>query len=161
MLPISVAALMTPHWVARHLEVARGIDRVILPGPLPRRSGSDRREGGGIAGRARPGGPPRPAATLRHDDRPLEGYGAFDIEILAEINHAPRLSIDDVARAGPTVSRRGGRRDRPGLRSRADPGRMSGDAVAALRQEGLRVSIDSFDPVEVARRGRPPAPSWC
>ena len=31
-LPISVAALMTPTWVARHLEVPAGIDRVILPG---------------------------------------------------------------------------------------------------------------------------------
>ena len=31
-LPISVAALMTPKWVARHLEVPAGIDRIILPG---------------------------------------------------------------------------------------------------------------------------------
>ena len=31
-LPISVAALMTPKWVARHLSVSEGIDRVILPG---------------------------------------------------------------------------------------------------------------------------------
>src|SRR5208337_80080 len=31
-LPISVAALMTPRWVGRHLEVPPGIDRVILPG---------------------------------------------------------------------------------------------------------------------------------
>ncbi len=31
-LPISVAALMTPKWVARHLDVPEGIDRVILPG---------------------------------------------------------------------------------------------------------------------------------
>ena len=31
-LPISVAALMTPAWVARRLEVPPGVDRVILPG---------------------------------------------------------------------------------------------------------------------------------
>src|SRR4029078_11066942 len=31
-LPISVAALMPPKWVARHLDVPEGIDRVILPG---------------------------------------------------------------------------------------------------------------------------------
>src|SRR4051794_5289669 len=31
-LPISVAALMTPAWVARRLRVPPGIDRVILPG---------------------------------------------------------------------------------------------------------------------------------
>src|SRR3954447_25210914 len=31
-LPISVAALMTPQWAARHLEVPEGADRIILPG---------------------------------------------------------------------------------------------------------------------------------
>src|ERR1700677_1840718 len=31
-LPISVASLMTPKWVARHLEVPEGVCRVILPG---------------------------------------------------------------------------------------------------------------------------------
>src|SRR5215831_10117128 len=31
-LPISVAALMTAPWVARHLTVPPGIDRVLLPG---------------------------------------------------------------------------------------------------------------------------------
>src|SRR3954447_24999668 len=31
-LPISVAALMPPKWVARHLVVPDGIDRVVLPG---------------------------------------------------------------------------------------------------------------------------------
>src|SRR5689334_13446299 len=31
-LPISVAALMPPRWVARHLEVPEGVERVVLPG---------------------------------------------------------------------------------------------------------------------------------
>ena len=31
-LPISVAALMTPKWVARHLEIPAEVVRVILPG---------------------------------------------------------------------------------------------------------------------------------
>src|SRR6185312_9310619 len=31
-LPISVAALMPPNWVARHLVVPEGVRRVILPG---------------------------------------------------------------------------------------------------------------------------------
>src|SRR3954449_9292704 len=31
-LPISVAALMPPKWVARHLDVPSGIDRIVLPG---------------------------------------------------------------------------------------------------------------------------------
>ena len=53
-LPISVAALMTPQWVARHLEVPEGVEKVILPGILPGRPGSGRRA---IAGRARRVGP--------------------------------------------------------------------------------------------------------
>ena len=31
-LPITVAALMTANWVARHLSAPEGVDRVILPG---------------------------------------------------------------------------------------------------------------------------------
>jgi dihydropteroate synthase-like protein len=76
-------------------------------------------------------------------------YGKYDIEIIAEINHAPRLRREDLltqaqryAAAGADVIDVG-----------CDPGSTwtgLGDAVRALRQRGLRVSIDSFDPVEVA-----------
>src|SRR4051812_41833380 len=31
-LPITVASLMTPKWVARHLEVPNGVDHIVLPG---------------------------------------------------------------------------------------------------------------------------------
>ena len=31
-LPISVAALMTPKWIAAHLEPLEGFDRVVVPG---------------------------------------------------------------------------------------------------------------------------------
>ena len=40
-LPISVAALMTPRWVARHLDVLEGVERVILPGYCQGDLGSD------------------------------------------------------------------------------------------------------------------------
>src|SRR5215211_2605394 len=52
-LPISVAALMPPKWVARHLVVPPGIDRVILPGlclgdlsPVVEKTGGTRVERG-------------------------------------------------------------------------------------------------------------------
>ncbi len=74
-LPISVAALMTPKWVARHLSVPDGIDRVILPGycrgdlgPIVARS---RR----CPGRAGPGRPARLAALLRPGRCQPSGYG--------------------------------------------------------------------------------------
>ena len=107
-LPISVAALMTPRWVARHLEVAEGVDRVILPGycqgdlaPVVERARGVPVESGPEDLRDLPrhfgqaGGEPA-------------GYGAYDIEILAEINHAPRLERDELIRQARAISRRKG-----------------------------------------------------
>ena len=51
----------------------------------------------------------------------------------------------------PSGSRRRRRRDRPGLRSGRRPGPASAMPCRPLRDAGLRVSIDSFDPVEVAQ----------
>lgn len=146
-LNITVAALLHAEWIARRLELREQFDRVIVPGwcqgdlrilqekfglpfergpkdlfDLPEYLGGQRRE---------------PADLSR-----------YDIEIVAEINHAPqwdqaalvveakRLSASgaDVIDVGciPGVSWSG-----------------IGDCVAMLRTEGLRVSIDSFDRAEV------------
>jgi dihydropteroate synthase len=147
-LPISVAALMTPRWVARHLDVPQGTDRVVLPGHC-------RGDLSAIEAKAGTGvvlGPedlrdlPR---YLGQDDSRLDGYGAFDIEILAEINHAPRLGLDAIlAEADHDVAEGADRIDLG-----CDPGGPwsgVGDAVKALRDRGYKVSIDSFDPTEVA-----------
>jgi dihydropteroate synthase-like protein len=147
-LPISVAALATTPWIARHLQVAAGAESLVLPGlcggeldVLTQSTGLAVQRG--------------PADLL---DLPeffgLGGartadYGGYDISILAEINHAPRLSRADLlvqARAyrasGADVIDLGCDPDMtwPGV----------GEAVRALRGEGLRVSIDSFCPAEVA-----------
>ena len=94
------------------------------PRPLPGRPRAGRREGRGVAVEL---GPEDLRDLPRHfgqADARLEGYGAFDIEILAEINHAPRLdprraSLDEADR----FVARGGRPDRPGLRPRRPVGR--------------------------------------
>ena len=147
-LPISVAALMTPRWVARHLEVAEGIDRVILPGHC-------RGDLSAIAEKTRAEvvlGPedlrdlPR---FLGQADTRLEGYGAFDIEILAEINHAPRLTLDAILAEADRFAADGADRIDLGC----DPGDTwggVGDTVRALVDRGYKVSIDSFNPAEVA-----------
>jgi dihydropteroate synthase len=148
-LPITVAALMTPKWVGRHLDVPHGIDRVILPGhcrgdltPVRARTGSVPIELG-----------PEDLRDLpRHfgqEEARREGYGGYDIEILAEINHAPRLAREELVAAADRL-----------IRERADIIDLGcdpastwdevGDAVKALRDRGFRVSIDSFDPREVA-----------
>src|SRR5438046_1354694 len=94
-LPITVVALATTPWIARRLTVPAGTDRVILPGlcagdlePVQARAGvatergpSDLRD---LPEYFRAAGTARP------------GYGAHDITILAEINHAPRLAREEV-----------------------------------------------------------------
>ena len=89
-LPITVAALMTPKWVARHIEVPADADAVILPGycqgdmlPLQQKSSIPVHSG------------PRDLRNLPEflgaEHISAESYGDYSIEILAEINHAPRL----------------------------------------------------------------------
>jgi dihydropteroate synthase-like protein len=146
-LPITVAALMTGPWVARHLSVPPGIDRVVLPGwcagdlaPVAavahvpvERGPKDLRDLPALFGR-RPGPPP--------------GYGAHDIAILAEINHAPRLPPGELLARALALRDEGADLIDVGC----DPGLTwagAGEAVRALRGAGLRVSIDSFDPAEV------------
>jgi dihydropteroate synthase-like protein len=146
-LPITVVALATTPWIARHLSVPAGIDRVILPGLC-----------GGDLGvlRASTAVPvERGPADLR--DLPeffrlastaRAGYGAHDIAILAEINHAPRLTREELLARARAYAASGADVIDVGC-DPASPWSGVGDAVKALREEGLRVSIDSFDPAEV------------
>lgn len=141
-LNITVAALMTTNWVARHLAVPPGIDRVILPGlcrgdiaevPLAERGPNDLRDLPEFFGKK--SGPP-------------PGYGRWDIEILAEINHAPKKSREAIL----AEARRYRASGADVIDLGCDPGGPwpgVGDAVKMLRDDGLRVSIDSFDTVEV------------
>jgi dihydropteroate synthase-like protein len=147
-LNITVAALMTADWVARHLAVPAGVGRVVLPG-LCR---GDVEEVSRVAGVPAVLGP----ADLRdlpeffggQPAGPPPGYGAFDIEILAEINHAPKKTADAILAEARHYRESGA----DVIDLGCDPGGPwpgAGDAVRLLRDDGLRVSIDSFDPAEV------------
>jgi dihydropteroate synthase-like protein len=141
-LPITVAALATTAWIARHLTIPPGIDRIVLPGlclgeldvlaPLGvpvERGPKDLRDLPEHFGKA---------AT-----RPAD-YGTFDIEILAEINHAARL--EPATLLAQATALRAASADVIDLG--CDPGGAwsgIGDAVRGLRDLGLRVSVDSFD----------------
>lgn len=147
MLGITVAALMTTPWIARHLEaVPAGTDLVLIPGlcegdlaPLRDRLGvpvekgpKDLRQIPEYFGRA-----------ARAPD-----YGGYTVEILAEINNAPKLSREAIRSAAAYFRASGA--DvidlgcTPGL-----PFPALGDVVRELRDAGLRVSVDSFDPDEI------------
>lgn len=145
-LGITVAALMTPQWIARRLQVPAAATRVLLPGycsgdlqpvcaAAPQaqveRGPKDLRELPAFFGQARPA-----------------DYGAYDIEILAEINHAPRLPLAEIVRQADALRRDGADLIDVGC----DPGATwagVGDCVRALREAGHRVSIDSYNPAEI------------
>lgn len=146
-LPITVAALTTTPWVARHLTVPATADRVLLPGLCA----GDLTVVAEAAGRPCARGP----ADLRDlpeffgdaGGRPAD-YGAHAIEILAEINHAPRLHLAELLSRARAFHAAGA----DVIDLGCDPGATwtgIGEAVRALRDEGLRVSVDSFNPAEV------------
>jgi dihydropteroate synthase-like protein len=147
-LPITVVALATTPWIARHLQVPADVDRVILPGLCAGELDALR---------------PLTTATVERGPADLRdlpdhfrasssaraGYGDFDITILAEINHAPRISREELL----TLARHYREAGADIIDVGCDPGSSwtgVGDAVKSLRAEGMRVSIDSFDPAEVA-----------
>lgn len=146
-MPITVAALLTAPWVAKRLVVPDGVSRVVLPGflagdlaplraltPAPVELGpKDLRDLPEFFGKS--SGPPT-------------GYGAFDIEILAEINHTPRQSPDEILRIARHYRDSGADVIDLGL----DPGGTwagVSDCVRMLRDDGFRVSVDSFNSAEV------------
>lgn len=148
-LPISVAALMPADWIGRRLKtVPEGVTKVVLPGHVR----------GDIEALAAQWNVPVEHGPKDFRDLPQHfglvrsrpaDYGPHAIEILAEINHAPRLGIDTILALARHYRTSGADRIDLGC----DPGGPwpgVADAVKALCGEGFRVSIDSFDPVEVA-----------
>ena len=146
-LPITVAALMTPRWVARHVEVSPEYDAVVLPGycqgdlaPLEEKVEVPIHVG------------PRDLRNLPEflgAKNPLaDNYGDYAIEILAEINHAPQRSLAKIIEMAEELRRNGADLIDVGCNP-GDAWSGVGDCVKALRDEGHRVSIDSLNPREI------------
>lgn len=146
-LPITVAALMTPHWMKRHLRVPDDADEVVIPGYCV----GSTEELQGLAACPVTVGPRDLRELPEHFGRnrsspPLDQY---DIEIIAEINHAPRQSLGQTLAMARQLAHDGADVIDVGC----DPGASWGEVgacVSMLKAEGFRVSIDSFNPVEVA-----------
>jgi len=145
---ITVAALMTTPWIARFLEAPPfpDTDLVLIPGlcegdpavvaqklGVPVEKGpKDLRQIPEYFGRA--------AAT--------RDYGAYDIEIVAEVNNAPRLAREAIRLDAEHYRVSGADLIDIGCtpgRAFPDLAAVIGDLVAA----GMRVSIDSLDPGEI------------
>jgi dihydropteroate synthase len=145
-LPITVAALMTTPWIARHLKSPVEADLVLIPGLCE----GDTSVIAGETGLAVEKGPKdlREIPQFFGRASAARDYGAWDIEILAEINDAPRLTGDAV-RAQADYYRASGADVidigcTPGLAFPA-----LGDTVRELVAAGMRVSVDTFDAGEI------------
>ena len=145
-LKITVAALMTTTWIGRFLQVPEGTDLVLIPGL----SEGDVAALGEALGVRVERGPKDLREIPAHFGRAAAAldYGAWDIEIVAEINNAPRLAPDAIRRAADYFRASGADYVdvgcTPGL-----PFPALGDVVRDLVGAGMRVSVDSFDPGEI------------
>lgn len=144
---IQVAALLHTNLLLKRLTVPAYIDRVIVPGwclgdleELTRHFGKPFERG------------PRDLHDLPEffglGKRRTADLSRYSIEIIAEINHATRIPMADLLREARSLVTAGANMiDVGGV-----PGESScriRDIVNALRDEGIRVSIDSFDRSEV------------
>lgn len=141
-MPITVAALMTPRWLRRHLDVPPEATHVIVPGYCD--AGLEELQ----ESLKKPviSGPKdcRAMAELFGVEREQSDLLDYDIEILAEINHAPRRSVSEVVDEALRLGEQGADLIDLGC----DPTSRClqiGDYVKALKDVGLRVSIDTFD----------------
>jgi dihydropteroate synthase len=146
MLPITVAALMTTEWIAKHLAVPPGTDLVLIPGLC---EGGTESIADRFAVRVEKG--PKDLREIPEffgQAAAREDYGAWDIEIIAEINNAPKLSREAILREALRFRDSGADYIdigcTPGLAFPA-----LGDVVRELVAAGLKVSIDTFNADEI------------
>jgi dihydropteroate synthase len=145
-LKITVAALMTTTWIARHLEMPEGIDLVMIPGLC---EGDPQVIVEKVGVRVEKG--PKDLRELPvHFGRPAvpPDYGAWDIEIVAEINNAPKLTREEILKAADYFHESGADIIDIGC----TPGRTFpalGDVVRECSAAGRRVSVDTFDAGEI------------
>ncbi|QDS99337.1 DUF6513 domain-containing protein [Adhaeretor mobilis] len=146
-LPITVAALMSPPWIAKRLEVPQHTTQVMIPGYCE----------GDLS--SLESASPCPVLVGPRDLRqlpaffqrpaPPTNYGEYDIEIIAEINNCPRIPLQEILSIAADYAGSGANVIDVGCEP-GDPWMDVGEVVRALRDEGHRVSIDSLNPIEIA-----------
>ncbi|QDT39401.1 DUF6513 domain-containing protein [Stratiformator vulcanicus] len=145
---VNVAAFITPKLVSRRLHLEHRYDRVILPGWCDGELDDLERQ-----------------FETRFERGPFDLYdlpeylsgkksrkadlSRYDIEIIAEINHAPRLDDAELMRIARDYRERGADVIDVGCVP-GEPSERMGEIVDRLVRDGHRVSIDSFDAAEVS-----------
>jgi len=148
---LQVAALMTADMVQRRMAPPVAADRILLPGRC--RGDVDALAAHfGVTVQRGPEELKDLPQFFRRQARPVD-LDAYAIAIFAEIVDAPRLSVEAIveralayAADGANVIDLGGLPDTPFPQLE--------EAVRALKERGLRVSVDSQDTEELLRGGR-------
>lgn len=145
-LGITVAALMTPRWIARHLPPVSDVDLVLIPG-LCQGDPAELSEAIGVPAEKGP-------ADLREIPTHFglaaarREYGAYDLTILAEINNAPGWEREALVRRAEYFRASGAEVIDVGCTPGVAFPHLA-DVVRDLRDRGHRVSVDSFEPSEI------------
>jgi dihydropteroate synthase len=144
---ISVAALMTTRWITKRLQVPEGVDNIVIPG-LCEGDVDTLAQAAGVPVRKGPADVRALPEWYGHEAIKAQ-LGARDVRVFAEINDVESLSREQVIdRAlvyqadGADVIDLGLSLDRPWL----DEGPAT---IAALRERGLSLSIDTLDPEHI------------
>ncbi len=152
-MPISVAALMTTPWIARHFllpdshprhrRVPPGCEALMLPGHCQGEL-SVLEEATGLPVIK---GPVDLQNIPYHfgQERRLENYGAYRVQIIAEIQDALKLTGAALLHRAEYYRTTGADVIDLGITPGSAPGTV-GQAVRRLKQAGHRVSVDSLDP---------------
>ncbi len=98
-LPITVAALATTPWIAAHFTPPAPVDRIVLPGLCNGELEVLRQAWGPLSIEKGPADLLDLPDYFGAQGRTDTDYGAHDIEILFEINHAPRLAPAEILTA--------------------------------------------------------------
>ena len=150
-LRITVAALMTTAWIAKHLTDVAGVDRIVIPGLC---EGDVREIEDRWTVKAEKGPSDLRDLPEHFGQKALrEEYGAHDIRIFAEINNVPYLPREEVVRLAEYY--RGSGADVIDLGCSLDRKFEDvGEVVSLLRGRGFTLSIDTLDPVEILAADR-------
>ncbi|QDS93429.1 hypothetical protein FF011L_21990 [Roseimaritima multifibrata] len=150
-LPITVAALMTPKWIKRHWQIPSQATEIFVPGYIDQPE--ELQQATSVPISVGPKDLRMLPDSFGSDQSMLEDFGRYDIEILAEINHASRLPAEDLRKQVARLKSDGA----DWIDLGCSPGRRwdsVGSTVAMIRDIGIKVSIDTFDPWEAKEAAR-------
>ena len=145
-LPISVAAMITPDWACKHVRVPPQATRVMTPGYCV----GDFSTLAAACGRPVARGPKDLKQLPEYFGEPALGadYGEYDIEILDQIRDAYRLPLAEVLWKAKRLEACGAEWIVLGGDPRETWAGLA-ECVTALGDEGRRVAIESRDPAEI------------